>query len=232
VSRYSEKKFRKWAGANKATTLILPNCVDLDTFVPRPKNPSFVKRYGLNGAEVLLTVGRLATEERYKGIDEVIELMPKLLAHRPKLRYLIVGDGSDRARLEAKASVLGVAHAVIFAGRIPEEEKVDHYNLASVYVMPSTGEGFGIVLIEAAACGLTIVGSAVDGSREALLEGTLGTLTDPRDLVSLEQTILESLDKNSERSPNPAVKTFGEHAFRERVWAWSKEQSRTTGHGA
>ena len=56
----------------------------------------------------MLTVGRLASGERYKGIDEVIDVMPRLLRQLPHLRYLIVGDGSDRARLEAKVKEQGL----------------------------------------------------------------------------------------------------------------------------
>src|SRR5205085_1990385 len=129
---------------------------------------------------VILTVGRLVAQERCKGFDEVIEIMPQLVKRFPYIKYLIVGDGSDRSRLEAKAEALGVRDSVVFTGYIPESEKVAHYNLADVYVMPSHGEGFGIVLLEAAACGVPVVGSRGDGSREALLGGRLGSLVDPK----------------------------------------------------
>jgi hypothetical protein len=148
---------------------ILPNCVDLGRFQPQERDLVLISRYGLKSAIGMLTVARLATEERYKGIDEVIDIVPRLVRQLPDLRYLIVGDGSDRARLEAKVRSRGLSDLIIFAGRIPEAEKVAHYNLADVYVMPSHGEGFGIALIKAAACGLPVVGSSVDGSREAHL---------------------------------------------------------------
>ena len=136
-----------------------------------------------------MTVGRLASQERYKGFDEVIEIMPELLKRFPTLKYLIVGDGPDRPRLEAKAGALGLSNKIIFTGYIPESEKVAHYNLADAYVMPSMGEGFGIVLIEAAACGVPVVGSRVDGSREALLDGRLGRLVDPKSPSELLQAV-------------------------------------------
>jgi glycosyltransferase involved in cell wall biosynthesis len=142
VSRYSADRFVQWSGVPKAREFILPNCVDLDRFQPRERDSVLVDRYGLRSAIVMLTVGRLAADERYKGIDEVIDVMPRLLRQSPNLRYLIIGDGSDRARLEAKARAHGLADYVIFAGRIGEAEKVAHYNLADLYVMPSHGEGF------------------------------------------------------------------------------------------
>src|SRR5262249_1051198 len=149
--------------------LILPNCVDVNRFTPGERDRSLVDRYGLRSSKVMLTVGRIAAGERYKGFDEVIDVLPKLRQRFPDLKYLIVGDGSERSRLEAQMRIRGLSDCVIFAGRIPESEKVAHYNLADVFVMPSYGEGFGIALIEAAACGIPIVGSSADGSRDALL---------------------------------------------------------------
>jgi glycosyltransferase involved in cell wall biosynthesis len=91
---------------------------------------------------------------------------------------MIVGDGDDRGRLEEKVKSLGLSQQVIFAGKILEHEKASHYCLADAYVMPSHGEGFGIVFLEALACGVPVIGSKVDGSREALLDGQLGRLVD------------------------------------------------------
>ncbi len=101
-------------------------------------------------------------------------MLPSLAERIPGIAYLIVGDGDDRARLEAKAACLGVADRVVLAGFIPETAKADHYRLADAYVMPGWGEGFGIVYLEAMACGLPVLGSKLDGSREALREGDLG----------------------------------------------------------
>jgi glycosyltransferase involved in cell wall biosynthesis len=86
----------------------------------------------------------------------------------------------DRRCLQEKARSLGVHGRVVFAGYVPESEKADHYRLADAYVMPGRGEGFGIVYLEALACGVPVVASEVDGSREAVREGALGILVDPR----------------------------------------------------
>ena len=122
---------------------ILPNCVDLDQFQPQQRDVTLVQRYGLQSSRVILTIGRLASQERYKGFDEVIDVMPRLLKRFPNLKYLVVGDGPDRPRLEAKVAALGLSDKVIFAGYIPESEKVAHYNLADAYVMPSRGRASG-----------------------------------------------------------------------------------------
>jgi glycosyltransferase involved in cell wall biosynthesis len=223
VSRYSAERFARWSGVTKARGFILPNCVNLDQFQPRERDPALVNRYGLRSAIVMLTVGRLAAGERYKGVDEVIEVMPCLLRQWPALRYLVVGDGSDRARLETKARALGLSDYVIFAGRVAEAEKVAHYNLADVYVMPSRGEGFGIALIEAAACGIPVVG--VDGSRDALLDGQLGRMVDPTKPDDLVLAIRAAINTRQHHVRNQLVETFGIGRFRTRVAEWLRQQA-------
>jgi phosphatidyl-myo-inositol dimannoside synthase len=123
----------------------------------------------------------------------VIDLLPRLVRQFPRLRYLACGEGPDRARLEARVDELGLREHVVFAGFVPESRKADFYRLADAYVMPSRGEGFGIVFLEAAACGVPLVGSKADGGREALLEGRLGRLVDPDDQDEIEAAVVEAL---------------------------------------
>jgi phosphatidyl-myo-inositol dimannoside synthase len=142
----------------------------------------------------------------------------------PELKYMIVGDGLDRARLEAKAEMLGLSNHVIFTGRIPESEKVDHYNLADAYVMPSYGEGFGIVFLEAAACGVPVIGSIADASREALLGGQLGRLVNPHSGDELINAISETLQAPTPRARSDLVIEFSRARFQERVHLWLESQ--------
>ncbi len=231
VSRYSATQFTRWSKLPMERAFILPNCVDLDRFRPQPPDLDLVKRYGLQSCRVILTVGRLASQERYKGCDEVIDLMPRLLERFPNLKYLIVGKGDDRARLKAKAATLAVSDKVVFAGHVPESEKVAHYNLADAFVMPSTGEGFGIVLIEAAACGVPVVGSRADGSREALLDGRLGRLVDPTNQDELYGAISAILEAHNSRAAGEdprrieCISTFSVQKFRTRVVDWCRQQA-------
>lgn len=230
VSRYSAQQFTRWSKVPMERAFILPNCVDLDQFRPQPTNIDLAKRYQLEGCTTILTVGRLSSLERCKGFDEVIELMPRLLERSPNLKYLIVGDGDDRARLEAKAARIAPGK-VIFAGYIQESEKPAHYNLADAYVMPSRGEGFGIVLIEAAACGIPVVGSRVDGSREALLEGKLGRLVDPANQEELFAAVSAALETRNSRDARQArrrieyVNMFSVQEFRNRAVDWCRLQA-------
>jgi glycosyltransferase involved in cell wall biosynthesis len=206
ISNVTAQKFRSWAGSRAQQIEVLPNAIHAEWYGPGAKSPALLARYGLNGKTVLMTLGRLVSAERYKGFDEALEALPELLDARPDVTYLIVGDGSDRARLERKAGALGLAGRVVFAGSVPESEKAEHYRLADAFVMASHGEGFGFVLLEAMACGVPVVASKLDGGREAVRDGQLGILVDPTDRGELKHAILDAL-----RQPRGIVPTGLEH---------------------
>jgi len=221
VSRLTQERFREWAGSRGAR-YVLPNCVDLAAFGPGPRPPDLARALGIDGdAPAVMTLGRMSELERYKGFDEVIGVLPRLVRRFPRLRYLACGEGPDRARLEARVAELGLQEHVVFAGFVPEERKADFYRLADAYVMPSRGEGFGIVFLEAAACGLPLVGSKADGSREALLDGRLGRLVDPDDQDEIEAAVVEALGA-AKRVP-PELAYFSSANFAARAAAIARE---------
>lgn len=194
ISEVTRDKMMSWSGLDPAKFAIIPNAIALDRYGPGPKNPVLFERYGLAGRQVIMTLCRLLRTERYKGVDEILELMPRLLLREPRLAFLIAGDGDDRPRLQEKAASLGVGDRVVFTGFVPEHEKVDHYRLADAFVMAGRGEGFGFVFLEALACGVPVVASKLDGSREAVRNGQLGRLVDPGNPVELEAAILGVLN--------------------------------------
>lgn len=221
ISGLTLGRFTAWSGVGASRTKVLPNAVHMEWYGVGPKNPALLSRHGLSGKPVLMTLGRMVSAERYKGFDEVLEVMPRLLPAFPDLTYLIVGYGSDMERLGQKAGRLGLEGHVIFAGRIPEAEKADYYRLADAYVMPSRGEGFGFVLLEAMACGVPVVASSIDGGREATRDGLLGVLVDPSDLGDVTRGIMEALRRPREVPPGLEHFSFG--AFQERVRAFVDE---------
>jgi glycosyltransferase involved in cell wall biosynthesis len=179
VSDFTKQRFLAWSGLRYEQGHVIPNCVDVSLYGPGPKPLRLIDRYGLYDRRVIMTLARLSAAERYKGVDEVLEVMPELVRQMPDLVYLVLGDGDDRARLQSKARALSVADNVLFGGYIAEHEKADHYRLADAFVMPGRGEGFGIVYLEAMACGIPVVASKADASREAVLDGRLGLIADP-----------------------------------------------------
>lgn len=201
ITDFTKERFMGWARVKPDKVEVLPPAVNLSHYSPGPKRKELLRRYGLDGKTVIMTLGRLAPTEQYKGFDQIIELLPTLRGKIPDLAYLIVGEGDDRLRLAQKAESLGVSGNVVFTGFVPESEKADCYRLADAYVMPSSGEGFGIVFLEAMACGIPVLGSKIDGSREALRYGRLGTLVDPANSQELLAGILATLARSKGAVP-------------------------------
>jgi phosphatidylinositol alpha-1,6-mannosyltransferase len=193
VSRVTRDCMNAWAGLPLSRYTVIPNTINLENYGVAPKRLDLLSRFGLEGRKVVLTLGRLDSRERYKGMDEIIEVLPSFRQAVPEIVYLIGGAGDDQSRLVEKARRLGVDDIVVFAGFVEEEEKADFLRLADVFAMPGRGEGFGIVYLEAMACGVPVVGSLLDGSQDALQDGKLGVLVDPTDADQLLAGLLKAL---------------------------------------
>ena len=218
VSRFTRDKLLSWLERPAERVKLLPNTIDLDRFEPGPRPEALERRYGVAGKKVLLTIGRLAAIDAYKGQDRIISLLAELNQRSGPVHYIIAGDGDDRPRLEALVAKLGVERFVTFAGFVPDEVIEDLYNLADLFVMPSTGEGFGIVYLEAMACGCPVVAGNKDGSVDALADGELGRLVDPDDPAALLEAIVASLAEGRRHDARiPGVERFALPAFRTRV---------------
>jgi glycosyltransferase involved in cell wall biosynthesis len=163
------------------------------SYFPREKRRDLVEKYALDDKRVILTVGRISSSEGYKGHDRIIRALPEVIAQVPNAIYLIAGAGDDKQRLEQFAAERGLTGRVVFAGHVPDGELADYYALADLYTMPSTGEGFGIVFLEAAACGLPVVAGNADGSVDALAEGQIGCLVDPEAHGQVTSALIRAL---------------------------------------
>lgn len=181
VSHWTRDRILALGGIDPSNVSILPNTYDEERFSSSPARiPTLLERYGIAPHEkVILTVSRLNAEEGYKGYDQILRCLPELRRRCGDVRFLIAGSGGDRPRIEAMAKDIGVTKDVILAGFVPDEELPDLYRLADVFAMPSTGEGFGIVFLEAMACGTPVLAGNRDGSIDALDSGRLGALVDP-----------------------------------------------------
>ena len=223
VSRYTAESLHGIAPDLPGRMAVVPPAVR-DRF--RPGSGGAVRRrLGLeDGARVLLTVARLRATERSKGCDAVLRALPHVLRRAPDTRYVIVGEGDGLPRLRALAERLGVRDAVVFAGRAPDAELPAYYNACDLFVMPSVGEGFGIVFIEALACGKPVIAGDAGGTRDAVLDGGLGRLTEPGDPDRLARLVVDWLEgrwppelTDPARLRRVCVEHFGFDAFDRRV---------------
>jgi len=183
-SRYTAELAQR-AGADPARVKVLwPGC-DSEFFRPMVGNDDLRRKLlGTHyGDRVILTVGNLVSR---KGQDMVIRALPDLCRRVPDVVYLIAGGGPYRGELEKLAMDLGVLDRIVFAGRVSDEDLPDLYALCEVFVMVSRArieendvEGFGIVLLEASACGKPVIGGQSGGVADALADGVSGLLVDP-----------------------------------------------------
>jgi len=216
VSEHTRQRMEKEIGLSAQRFEVVPDTYDSGKFQAGAAPTALRQRLGLEGKKVLYTLARLDPGERYKGIDEVLSVLPELVREVPSLVYLIGGKGGDRSRLEEKARSLGVTQRVIFAGFVPEAEKADYYRLADLFVMPGWGEGFGIVYLESAACGVPVLGSTLDASQEVIRTAAIGEAVNPKNAGELTAAILRML-KNPPQGPFPGLAQFDRTAFRKRV---------------
>lgn len=138
---------------------------------------------------VVLTVGRLLASERYKGMDTLITALPRLLTRWPELQLVIVGQGDDRTWLEELAEKNGVNRHVHFLNGLSYSELAACYNACEIFALPSRGEGFGLVYLEAMACGKPVIGGAHGGAPEVIEDGATGYLVQHGDAQQLATSI-------------------------------------------
>jgi glycosyltransferase involved in cell wall biosynthesis len=198
ISRYSRDRLCAANDLNPQNVQILPCAVDGETFIPGCKSPGLITRYGLADAQVLMSVARLWPTDLYKGVDVTIRALPAIAQVFPQVKYLVIGRGDDQPRLAQLAQDLGVGDRVIFAGFVPTSDLAEHYRLADAYIMPSQ-EGFGIVYLEAMACGKPVLAGDDDGSADPLQDGRLGWQVPHRDPEAVAAACIEILTGEDQR---------------------------------
>jgi phosphatidylinositol alpha-1,6-mannosyltransferase len=177
------------------------------------------------GSEAVVVVGRMAAAERYKGHDELLAAWPRVLAARPAAKLIFVGEGDDRARLEARARELGVAASLVTTGFLSDAELDQAYRRAAVFAMPSRNEGFGLVYLEAMMRELPCIGSRFDAAAEIIEDDVTGCLVDQDDAGALAEQVVELLADPGrrrimgQRGRQRAIGQFGYAPFRSRVRA-------------
>lgn len=180
---------------------VIPPGVDYNYFRPNLNAKEVVSKYKLENKKVLLTVARL---DDYKGHDMVIKTLPNLKSRFPDIRYVIVGTGPYESYLRKLVEGLHLNDYVIFAGWVEDEQIPLYYNACDIFIMVSKEvyadakvEGYGLVFLEASACGKPIVGGRSGGIEDAVIDEVTGILVDPLNLDEIESAIIKVLSDKS-----------------------------------
>jgi phosphatidyl-myo-inositol dimannoside synthase len=200
VSNFTKQQIIKKHDVDAAKCEVLNNT--LDPFMQLPvsfNKPGYlIEKYNLTAnTPLLFTLTRLSAAEQYKGYEQVIKVIGNLKHTFPDIKYIIAGkcDAEEETRIKRIITAYNVQEQVLLTGFIEDNELVDHFLMADMFVLPSSNEGFGIVFIEALACGLPVVCGNIDGSLDAIKSGLLGTAVNPNDLAELEKAIIDGLKK-------------------------------------
>ena len=145
------------------------------------------------GPHAVIVVARMATGERYKGHDQLLECWPGVLQRVPDAQLVFVGEGDDVDRLRSKAAALGIASSVVLTGYVSEAELHGFYDAAAVFAMPSRSEGFGLVYLEAMSHRLPCVGALDDAAGEVITDGETGFLVHQADRGALTDRLVRLL---------------------------------------
>jgi phosphatidylinositol alpha-1,6-mannosyltransferase len=185
ISSFTEDEYIKFGVSRDKIVKLTPG-VDTKFFIPKDRDKELIKKYFLEDRIVLLTVGRL--DER-KGHDMVLEAISGLIPYYPNLIYLIVGKGREEERLREIVSKKELKNNVIFVGYVENDRLPDYYNLCDIFILPNRitekselkgdYEGFGIVFLEASACGKPVIGGKSGGTFDAIKENITGYLVNP-----------------------------------------------------
>jgi phosphatidylinositol alpha-1,6-mannosyltransferase len=179
-SDFTKEELKKIGVSEQRITLINPG-VDIARFTPGLPCDDLRAQAGCAASDqLLLSVGRLS---RRKGFDQVIRCLPRLLPEFPNLQYVIIGIGEDQAYLEGLARECGVDAHVHLLGHVSVEDLPRWYNAADVFVLPNREiqgdtEGFGMVFVEASACGVPVVAGNAGGTASSVNEGVSGYRVD------------------------------------------------------
>ncbi|MDZ8241162.1 MAG: glycosyltransferase family 4 protein [Nostoc sp. ChiQUE01a] len=203
VSNYTHQRLLEEKDIDSHKIVVLPNTFDAKQFQIQPKPTYLLKRYNLRREQpIILTVTRLGRMAKYKGYDQIIHALVKVRSHIPNVHFILAGKGDDLPRIKTLVNSLNLQDSITIAGFIPDEELCAHYNLCDVFAMPSKGEGFGIVYLEALACGKPVLAGNQDGSVDPLAQGQLGCLVDPDNVEEITDNLIQILQGNFS---NPVV---------------------------
>ena len=198
-STYTLEKVIEVQGAARAKTKRIPWPLNPDFLEMTAKAESLPVPPDFPKGLVVMAAARLAADERYKGVDQLIRAVAQLAPKIPSLHLVVVGNGDDLPRHERMARELGVSGRLRFFQGLSPTEIAGCYSQCDVFALPSTGEGFGFVFLEAMAFGKPVIGAAAGGVTDIIDHEQNGLLVPPDELGQLIQSLERLLASESLR---------------------------------
>lgn len=196
ISSYTKKMLIE-QGVDSNKIIIIPGGVNIKDFNPSIDTSEIIKKYNLKNKKIILTVARL---DFYKGIDTVIKSLKKIILNIPDIVYIIIGEGPEENNLKKLVKEFGLEENVVFAGVVPQKDIGQYYSACDLFIMASQEikesgeiEGFGIVYLEANACGKPVIGGRTGGTIDAIIDGETGILLNPKSEEEISQAIIKLL---------------------------------------
>ena len=195
ISEYTKSLISNQFDFHDDKYFMLPSSVNANDFILNEDIQGLRNKFSFTSAPLILTLSRLSTEEE-KGQHRVLQALPAVLEKIPNAVYVIAGPGNDDRVNQILDGDPNLRKSVTILGGVSDEQKNDLYNLCDVFILPSKNEGFGIVFIEALACGAEVIASDGYGCREGLYDGVLGKLVDPDNITDISNRLCDSLSNS------------------------------------
>lgn len=203
LSDFTGKQVVKLHGVAPQRAVTLTPCIAQDDWLALRPAEGPLAGLGLETSRVILTVARLAASERYKGHDVVVRSLPSVIERVPNLKYLIVGDGDDRPRLEKLVQDLHLQSHTVFLGEVRDDALLAAcYRACDIFILPARtvidevnpkGEGFGIVYLEAMTLGKPVIVPNYGAPADIIRHGQHGLLVDPEDSAAIAEALTDLL---------------------------------------
>lgn len=193
-SANTQRSFVAHTGIEETVRIMHPG-VDTTYFVPKEKDEALCRQLGWNGRKVILTVGRL---QKRKGHDHVILGMNRIREQNPDVLYAIAGDGEERSYLEGLVAAEHLEEHVQFLGKVDDKAMLACYQQCDLFVLANREvdgdfEGFGMVLVEAQACGKPVIAGKSGGTAETMIPGETGLLIDAESSEDIADAVMQLL---------------------------------------
>jgi len=187
---------------------VLSNGVDFNVYSPGNSSDDLKRRFCKNGGPMILHVGRITTE---KGIGVLLKAAKELKSSRVGFKLVIVGKGPALEQYKAASESMGLSDCVVFAGFVPDEELPKYYASSDLFITASAVETQGIVILEALASGIPVIGARAGAIPELVKEGRNGMLFSAGDHCALAEKIKEALEGGSLDSPSGIRASVSSH---------------------